>query len=86
MSDRLRIAQVAPPIERVPPEGYGGTERVVFELIRELVARGHDVTTFASGDSEVPGTSESPDANVVTSWPRATSSLMSSNTTRSVPP
>jgi len=56
MSDRLRIAQVAPPIERVPPEGYGGTERVVFELIRELVARGHDVTTFASGDSEVPGT------------------------------
>jgi glycosyltransferase involved in cell wall biosynthesis len=56
MTKRLRIAQVAPPIERVPPEGYGGTERVMFELIRELVARGHDVTTFASGDSEVPGT------------------------------
>jgi glycosyltransferase involved in cell wall biosynthesis len=51
----LRIAQVAPPIERVPPEGYGGTERVVFELVTELVRRGHDVTTFASGDSEVPG-------------------------------
>ena len=51
----LRIAQVAPPIERVPPEGYGGTERVVFELVRELVERGHDVTTFATGDSEVPG-------------------------------
>ena len=51
----LRIAQVAPPIERVPPEGYGGTERVVFELVAELVRRGHDVTTFASGDSEVPG-------------------------------
>ena len=33
MSDRLRIAQVAPPIERVPPDGYGGTERVVFEFI-----------------------------------------------------
>ncbi|HEX5012775.1 MAG TPA: glycosyltransferase family 4 protein [Candidatus Limnocylindrales bacterium] len=55
MAESLRIAQVAPPIERVPPEGYGGTERVVHELISELVARGHDVTTFASGDSDVPG-------------------------------
>ena len=51
----LRIAQVAPPVERVPPDGYGGTERVVFELVSELHRRGHDVTTFASGDSEVPG-------------------------------
>src|SRR5262245_47787068 len=51
----LRIAQVAPPLERVPPERYGGTERVMYELIVELVRRGHDVTTFASGDSEVPG-------------------------------
>jgi glycosyltransferase involved in cell wall biosynthesis len=51
----LRIAQVAPPIERVPPEGYGGTERVVYDLVAELVRRGHDVTTFASGDSDVPG-------------------------------
>jgi glycosyltransferase involved in cell wall biosynthesis len=55
MTRPLRIAQVAPPIERVPPEAYGGTERVVHELIVELVRRGHDVTTFASGDSEVPG-------------------------------
>ncbi|HEV7808959.1 MAG TPA: glycosyltransferase family 4 protein [Candidatus Limnocylindrales bacterium] len=54
----LRIAQVAPPLERVPPAAYGGTERVVFELVRELVRRGHDVTTFASGDSEVPGVLE----------------------------
>jgi glycosyltransferase involved in cell wall biosynthesis len=53
---RLRIAQVAPPLERVPPRGYGGTERVIAELVRELVARGHEVTTFASGDSDVPGT------------------------------
>src|SRR5512134_59210 len=52
---QLRIAQVAPPAERVPPEGYGGTERVVYELVRELDRRGHAVTTFASGDSEVPG-------------------------------
>jgi glycosyltransferase involved in cell wall biosynthesis len=50
---RLRIAQVAPPLERVPPAAYGGTERIVDELTRELVRRGHDVTVFASGDSDV---------------------------------
>ena len=55
MNRPLRIAQVAPPLERVPPERYGGTERVIYELIVELVRRGHEVTTFASGDSEVPG-------------------------------
>jgi glycosyltransferase involved in cell wall biosynthesis len=55
MNRPLRIAQVAPPLERVPPLGYGGTERVVHELVVELVRRGHEVTTFASGDSEVPG-------------------------------
>lgn len=55
MIEPLRIAQVAPPIERVPPEAYGGTERVVFELVSELSRRGHEVTTFASGDSAVPG-------------------------------
>jgi glycosyltransferase involved in cell wall biosynthesis len=55
MTASLRIAQVAPPLERVPPEAYGGTERVMYELITELVRRGHDVTTFASGDSAVPG-------------------------------
>jgi glycosyltransferase involved in cell wall biosynthesis len=48
---RLRIALVAPPQEPVPPPGYGGTERVVGALVEELVARGHDVTLFASGDS-----------------------------------
>ena len=51
---RLRIAQVAPPLERVPPIAYGGTERIVHELTTELVRRGHDVTVFASGDSEIP--------------------------------
>jgi glycosyltransferase involved in cell wall biosynthesis len=51
---RLRIAQVAPPLERVPPSAYGGTERIVHELTTELVARGHEVTVFASGDSDVP--------------------------------
>jgi glycosyltransferase involved in cell wall biosynthesis len=53
---RLRIAQVAPPLERVPPLAYGGTERIVHELTTELVRRGHEVTVFASGDSDVPGT------------------------------
>ncbi len=47
----LRIAQLAPPFESVPPSGYGGTERVVSTLTEELVRRGHDVTLFASGDS-----------------------------------
>jgi len=51
----LRIAQVAPPVERVPPLAYGGTERIVHELATELVARGHDLTVFASADSVVPG-------------------------------
>lgn len=50
----LRIAQVAPPLERVPPRAYGGTERVVYELVLELQRRGYEVTLFASGDSEVP--------------------------------
>ncbi len=48
----MRIAQVAPPFQSVPPVGYGGTERVVSLLIEELVRRGHEVTLFASGDSE----------------------------------
>jgi glycosyltransferase involved in cell wall biosynthesis len=52
---RLRIAQVAPPLEAVPPNGYGGTERIVYELVTELIRRGHEVTTFAAGDSDVPG-------------------------------
>jgi glycosyltransferase involved in cell wall biosynthesis len=48
---RLRIAQVAPLYESVPPKLYGGTERVVSYLTEELVGLGHDVTLFASGDS-----------------------------------
>ena len=56
MTRPLRIAQVAPPMERVPPRAYGGTERIVYELVKELDRRGHQVTTFASGDSDVPGT------------------------------
>lgn len=48
----LRIAQVAPLAETVPPKAYGGTERVVSWLTEELVALGHEVTLFASGDSQ----------------------------------
>lgn len=47
----MRIAQLAPLIERVPPSGYGGTELVVSLLTEQLVKNGHDVTLFASGDS-----------------------------------
>src|SRR4026207_1453343 len=47
----MRIAQVAPLWESVPPKLYGGTERVVAYLTEELVRMGHDVTLFASGDS-----------------------------------
>jgi glycosyltransferase involved in cell wall biosynthesis len=47
----MRIAQVAPLYERVPPLLYGGTERVVSYLTEELVRQGHDVTLFASGES-----------------------------------
>src|SRR5262249_46602550 len=50
-SDTLRIAQVSPLFESVPPVGYGGTERVVAYLTDELVRMGHQVTLFASGDS-----------------------------------
>ena len=47
----MKIAQIAPLIESVPPTLYGGTERVVSWLTEELVAQGHDITLFASGDS-----------------------------------
>jgi glycosyltransferase involved in cell wall biosynthesis len=60
----MRIAQVAPLYESVPPKLYGGTERVVSYLTEELVRQGHDVTLFASGDSLtearlVPGCNQS---------------------------
>ncbi len=60
----MRIAQIAPLHEAVPPKLYGGTERVVSFLTDELVAMGHDVTLFASGDSITNATLEPV-------WPRA---------------
>jgi glycosyltransferase involved in cell wall biosynthesis len=49
---QMNIAQIAPLFESVPPQAYGGTERVVHYLTEELIALGHDVTLFASGDSQ----------------------------------
>ncbi len=60
----MRIAQVAPLFESVPPERYGGTERVVHYLTEELVRRGHEVTLYASGDSRTS-------AELVACTPRA---------------
>jgi len=60
----MRIAQVAPLTEAVPPKLYGGTERVVHWLTEELVALGNDVTLFASGDSQTS-------AKLDSTWPRA---------------
>jgi glycosyltransferase involved in cell wall biosynthesis len=60
----LRIAQVSPLYESVPPARYGGTERVVSYLTEELVRRGHDVTLFATGDSRTA-------ARLVSSAPKA---------------
>src|SRR5260370_34175360 len=47
----MRIAQVSPLVESVPPKHYGGTERIIAYLTEELVRFGHKVTLFASGDS-----------------------------------
>ena len=60
----MRIAQVSPLFEAVPPKLYGGTERVVSSLTEALVEMGHDVTLFASGDSVTSAKLDPP-------WPRA---------------
>jgi glycosyltransferase involved in cell wall biosynthesis len=60
----MRIAQIAPLFEAVPPKLYGGTERVVYSLTEALVEMGHDVTLFASGDSITS-------AKLEPVWPRA---------------
>jgi len=60
----MRIAQISPLTEAVPPKLYGGTERVIAWLTEELVTLGHDVTLFASGDSHTS-------ARLEAIWPRA---------------
>jgi glycosyltransferase involved in cell wall biosynthesis len=60
----MHIAQIAPLTEAIPPKLYGGTERVVSWLTEELIALGHEVTLFASGDSHTS-------ARLEAAWPRA---------------
>jgi glycosyltransferase involved in cell wall biosynthesis len=60
----MHIAQVAPLTEAIPPKLYGGTERVVSWLTEELIALGHEITLFASGDSVTK-------ARLEASWPRS---------------
>ena len=48
----MKIAQIAPPWLPIPPKNYGGTESVIYNLVEELVAQGHDVTLFAPGDAK----------------------------------
>jgi glycosyltransferase involved in cell wall biosynthesis len=48
----MRIAQIAPPWLPIPPKNYGGTENVIYQLVEEQVAQGHDVTLFAPGDAK----------------------------------
>lgn len=59
----MRIAQVAPLWLEVPPQTYGGTERIVYYLTEELIKRGHDVTLFATADSKTT-------AKLIPIWPR----------------
>src|SRR6202011_4208806 len=60
----MRIAQIAPLTEAIPPKLYGGTERVISWLTDELVALGHEVVLFASGDSRTS-------AKLQACWPKA---------------
>ena len=60
----MKIAQVAPLAESVPPSLYGGTERVIHWLTEELIEQGHEVTLFGTGDSQTS-------AKLIPVWPRA---------------
>ena len=60
----MKIAQIAPLYEAVPPKLYGGTERIVAHLTDALVELGHEVTLFASGDSQTS-------AKLEATWPKA---------------
>src|SRR5579863_160273 len=60
----MKIAQIAPPWIAIPPKNYGGTENVIYNLVQEQVAQGHDVTLFASGDTQTS-------AKLVSFFPKA---------------
>ena len=63
---KLRIAQLSTPLIPVPPENYGGTELVVYNITEGLVRRGHQVTLFAPGDSKTS-------ANLIPTFPKSLS-------------
>src|SRR5438067_11891320 len=60
----MRIAQIAPPWLPIPPKNYGGTENVLYNLVEQQVAQGHDVTLFAPGDAKTS-------AKLVSFFPRS---------------
>jgi glycosyltransferase involved in cell wall biosynthesis len=60
----MKIAQIAPPWLTIPPKNYGGTENVIYNLVEQLVAQGHDVTLFAPGDAKTS-------AKLVSFFPRS---------------
>jgi glycosyltransferase involved in cell wall biosynthesis len=60
----VRIAHIAPPWIQIPPKNYGGTENVIYQLVEEQAAQGHDVTLFAPGDSKTS-------ANLVSFFPKS---------------
>jgi glycosyltransferase involved in cell wall biosynthesis len=60
----MKIAQIAPPWLAIPPKNYGGTETVIYNLVEEQVAQGHDVTLFAPGDAKTS-------ARLVSFFPRS---------------
>jgi glycosyltransferase involved in cell wall biosynthesis len=62
--ENVRIAHIAPPWIQIPPKNYGGTENVIYQLVEEQVAQGHDVTLFAPGDSKTS-------ANLVSFFPKS---------------
>jgi len=64
----MKIAQIAPFEESIPPKKYGGTERIVYHLTEELTKKGHDVTLFATGDSKTS-------AKLLPTFPRALRSI-----------
>ena len=72
----MRIAQVSPLQESVPPKAYGGTERIVSYLTEELVNQGHEVILFASGDSKTQAHLVSPCAHSFRSNPNASDTLV----------
>jgi hypothetical protein len=76
----MKIAHIAPPWIALPPKNYGGTEIMLYNLIEEQVAQGHDVTLFAPGDARTSAQLISffPRSLIATGVPWQSQSLLSS--------